>query len=80
MFNTNTLNAISYAALIVTLLVMLVLLWELWKRRIILIRVERAKHPRWYWLCIVAHAVVVAFMVLFCGALALTSLFNDFFN
>jgi hypothetical protein len=59
----------------------LVLVWELQHRRTIPpIRVERARHPRWYWLCIVTHAVLLAFMVLVCVALALAIFFNDFFN
>jgi uncharacterized membrane protein YidH (DUF202 family) len=81
MYNTNMLNTISYIAIVVTLIVVSVLLWELWKARIIPpFRIERAKHPRWYWSCIVAHAVVVAFMVVVGVVLALTSFFNDFFN
>jgi hypothetical protein len=40
----------------------------------------RERHPRWYWLCIVTHAVLLAFMVLVCVALALAIFFNDFFN
>jgi hypothetical protein len=81
MFNTNTPNITSYVVLVALLVAIIILLWELLKARIIPpFRIERAKHPGWYWSCIVTHAVVVAFLVLFCGALALASLSNDFFN
>jgi hypothetical protein len=81
MVNTNLLNIISYIALGSTLLVGYVFSWELRKRRTMPpIRVERAKQPRWYWLCVATHAVLLALMVLVCGVLALASLFNNFFN
>ena len=80
MYNTNMLNTVSLIALVITLIVICNLLWELWKGRTLLIRVERAKHPRWYWSCIVVHTVPVVFMVLVCVWLALTSIFNNFFN
>ena len=55
-----------------------VLIWELRKGRTIPpIRVERAKHPRWYWLCILTHALLLAFMVLACGALLLLGLISE---
>ena len=81
MYNTNALNLINALALAATLVATLVLVWELQHRRTIPpTRVERARHPRWYWLCIVTHAVLLAFMVLVCVALALAIFFNDFFN
>jgi len=81
MYNTNTLNLISYIVLAALLAAIVILLWELRKARIIPpFRIERATHPRWYWSCIVAHSVVVAFIVIVCVMLALTSFFNDFFN
>jgi len=81
MFNTNMLNVTNALALVAALVAAFVLAWELRNGRTIPpIRVERAKHPRWYWLCIVTHAVLLAFTVLVCGALALAIFFNDFFN
>jgi hypothetical protein len=81
MFNTNALNVTNALALVAALVAALVLAWELWKGRTTPpFRVERAKQPRWYWLCIVTHAVLAAFLVLVCGALALAIFFNDFFN
>jgi len=54
-----------------------VLSWELRNGRTIPpIRVERVKHPRWYWLCILTHAVFLVFMVLLCGALLLLGLIS----
>jgi hypothetical protein len=81
MYNSNALNIVSYIAAAALLVAIIILLWELRKTRIIWpFGIQRAKHPRWYWSCIVVHAVVVAFLVLACVALALTSFFNDFFN
>jgi hypothetical protein len=49
-----------------------ILAWELRHHRVIPpIPVERAKHPFWYWSCVITHAVILAFMVLVCGALLL---------
>jgi hypothetical protein len=42
-----------------------VFVWELRKGRTIPpFRVERAKRPRWYWLCIVTHALLCVLWVL----------------
>jgi hypothetical protein len=55
-----------------------VVVWELLKGRTIPpIRVERAKHPLWYWSCVVTHAVILAFMVLVCGALLLLGILAE---
>ena len=44
-----------------------VFVWELRKGRTIPpFPVERAKQPGWYWLCIVAHAVLWVLWVLVC--------------
>jgi hypothetical protein len=49
-----------------------VFVWELRKGRTIPpFRVERAQRPRWYWLCIVAHAVLWVIWVLVCVVLIL---------
>ena len=81
MFNSNMLNILSSVALLAALAAAFVLAWELQNRRTLPpIRVERANHPRWYWLCILTHAVLLLVVVLVCGALALTSFFNNFFN
>ena len=49
-----------------------VVILELQNRRTIPpIRVERAKHPCWYWLCVLSHVLLLAFMTLVCGALLL---------
>jgi len=81
MFNTNALNITNFLALSATLGVAFILAWELRNGRTIPpIRVDRAKHPRWYWLCIVTHAALFAFMFLVCVALSLAIFFNDFFN
>ena len=58
----------------------LVLSWELRNGRIIPpIRVERAKHPRWYWL-LITHAALLAFMLLVCGALIITGIVSQLSN
>jgi hypothetical protein len=81
MYNDNMLNLTNAVALIGALAVGFVFAWELRNRRTLPpIRVERAKHPRWYWLCIVIHAVILAFMVLVCLALAVVIFFNHFFD
>jgi hypothetical protein len=42
-----------------------VFVWELRKRRTIPpFRIERAKQPGWYWLCIVTHALLWVLWVL----------------
>jgi hypothetical protein len=44
-----------------------VFVWELRKGRTIPpFRVERAKQPRWYWLCIVTHALLWVLWILVC--------------
>jgi len=44
-----------------------VFVWELRKGRTISpFRVERAKQPRWYWVCIVTHALLWALWILVC--------------
>ena len=54
-----------------------VLVWELRHGRVIPpIRVERAKRPLWYWSCIVTHALILAFMILLCGALLLLGIIS----
>jgi hypothetical protein len=81
MFNSNMLNLTNALALAAALVATLVLVWELRNGRTIPpIRVERATHPRWYWLCIVTHAVLLAVVALFYVALALAIFFHDFFN
>jgi formate hydrogenlyase subunit 3/multisubunit Na+/H+ antiporter MnhD subunit len=81
MFNTNMLNITLGLAIGVLLLAAFVFSWELQNRRIIPpFRVERAKRPRWYWLCIVTHAALLGFAGLVCAALALAIFFNNFFN
>ena len=81
MYNDNMLNLTNALALAAALVVGFVFAWELRNRRTLPpIRVERAKHPRWYWLCIVTHAVILAFMVLVCVVLALAIFFNHFFD
>ena len=81
MYNDNMLNLTNALALIGALAVGFAFAWELRNRRTIPpIRVERAKHPRWYWLCIVTHAVLLALLVLVCLALAVAIFFNHFFD
>jgi hypothetical protein len=42
-----------------------VLVWELQSGRTVPpFRIERATRPRWYWSCIVAHALFLALMIL----------------
>jgi hypothetical protein len=41
------------------------LVWEVLHRRTVPpFRIERAKHPAWYWTCIVSHAAFLALAVL----------------
>jgi uncharacterized iron-regulated membrane protein len=79
--NTNMLNVINYLVLIVMLVVGFIFVWELLKGRTVPpFRIERAKRPLWYWLCVVTHGMLLAFIFLFCVAQALESFFNGFFN
>jgi hypothetical protein len=79
-----TLLGLAMGAVLVFALVgapVLVLSWELRKRRIVPpLRVERAKHPRWYWLIILVQAVLLAFMLLVCGALIITGIVSQISN
>jgi hypothetical protein len=59
----------------------LVLSWELRNGRVIPpLRIERAKHPRWYWSLIVIHAALFASMLLVCGALVIAGIVGQLSN
>jgi CDP-diglyceride synthetase len=79
-----TLLGLAMGAVLVFALVgapVLVLSWELRNRRIMPpLRVERAKHPRWYWLLILVHAVLLAFLLVVCGALVESGLVSQLSN
>ena len=71
------------AALVIVLICapLLVVSWELRNGRIIPpLPIERVKHPRWYWLFVLIHAVFLAFTVLVCGALILTGVVSQISN
>ena len=80
----DTILGLAFGAVLVVALIcapVLALSWELRNGRVIPpFRVERAKHPRWYWLCVVTHAVFLAFMVLVCGALMLAGIVSQISN
>jgi hypothetical protein len=81
MSDADMLNAINYTALIVMLIVGFVFVWELLKGRTFPpFKIDRAKHPVWYWLCVVTHGVILAFLFLVCAALAFQIFFNNFDN
>jgi hypothetical protein len=44
------------------------------------IRIERAKHPRWYWFFILIHAAVLAFLLLISGALIIGGVVSQISN
>ncbi len=59
----------------------LLLSWELRNGRIMPpIRIERAKHPRWYWFFILIHAAVLAFLLLISGALIIAGVVSQISN
>jgi hypothetical protein len=79
-----TIFGLALGAALVAALVgapVLVLSWELRNGRIIPpIRVDRAKQPRWYWSLILAHAALLAVMLVVCGALVLTGIVSQISN
>jgi len=74
----SILDALTFAALVGS---SLAFAWELRNRRIVPpLRIERASHPRWYWLLIVVHAALLGLMGLALVFLLLLGLVSDLSN